>query len=312
MKIKGADQAVPVNRKLVLALFIITGILSLALWLQGNGEKAQLQMISPVVETKLVPTSEVKKITNYQDELKQRLATASGTYAVYVYDLELKKGWGINENLIMEGASIMKIPPMLAALRQIREGKMELDQKVVLKEVDRSAGSGPLQYVTAGTEISIERILSEMGKKSDNTGWRMLNRVLGRELIESEMLDIGMTGSEYVNYTTTAVDVAKLFERVATDLEIQPYLMESIYEDRISKGVNGDMEVVHKVGTLAGVFEDAGIIRCKKDNIDCGITPFVLVLLNKEVSREQAEKFVPELTNFILMRRMEEGRKYFE
>ena len=69
------------------------------------------------------------------------------------------------------------------------------------------------------------------------------------------------------------------------------------------------MEVVHKVGTLAGVYEDAAIIRCKKDILDCGISPLVLVILNKEIIREEAEKFVPELTKFILLRRMEVGEK---
>ena len=313
MKIKGADdEVVPVNRKLILIIFVVTGFASLLLWWNGNGNGEELQLISPVVESRLVPTDQVKKENKYKLEIKDRIATMSGTYAIYVYNLNTKRGWGINDNEMMEGASLMKILPMLTAIDQINLGKMQWEQKVGLLEVDRSAGSGPLQYVTSGTQISLERIISEMGLKSDNTGWRMLNRVLGKDLILQTIQDIDMKNTDYVEYTTTASDVAKMFERVSKVDEVKKYLVNSIYEDRITLGIPKQMEVVHKVGTLENVWEDAGIVKCKDDDFECKIDPFILVILNKDVKREQASDFVVGLTKLIWQRQNEAGARYFE
>jgi hypothetical protein len=100
-----------------------------------------------------------------------------------------------------------------------------------------------------------------------------------------------MDDSSYRDLIITAKDTAKMFEYIYDKEFYTKYLTDSIYEDRISLGVPGGVIVIHKVGTDTGVWADAGIID--------GIKPFVLVILNKGVKREEAVKFVPEITKMI-------------
>jgi beta-lactamase class A len=266
-----------------------------------------------------VGEQESGKVGEYRliDELRERVATASGSYAVYVYELDRGEGWGFNEREVMPGASILKIPAMLAALKRIDNGQWTMGREFELLEADRATGSGPLQFVTAGTKISLERLIFELGKKSDNTAWLMLNRLLGVREIEDVILNMGMLDTKYREGTTTAVDVAKLLAKVyegevlsrQSRERVWEYLTDSIYEDRIPIGITGEgVSIVHKVGTLADVWSDAGIIECKGVRAgECKWGPFVVVILNKGVKRVEAEGLVPWITGRVW--EYEKGRK---
>ena len=65
--------------------------------------------------------------------------------------------------------------------------------------------------------------------------------------------------------------------------------------------------MVHKVGTDAGVWADAGIVECKVQStgeasasrVKCKVEPMVVVILNQGVKREEAMKAVPEIVRMI-------------
>jgi hypothetical protein len=81
---------------------------------------------------------------------------------------------------------------------------------------------------------------------------------------------------------------------------MQDWLTDSIYEDRIPRGVPEGVKVVHKVGTDTGVWVDGGIIECKSGRVEeCKTEPLVIVILNKNTKRSEAEKAVPQLVRII-------------
>jgi beta-lactamase class A len=307
-----------INRKLIAWAFFLTGIVSLGLWWNGRGSTADLAegtgwwegWIKPVeISLDVKPTeesSELKDLTIKRrevllEEMEERVATASGTYSVYVYELDRQEGWGFNHREKMPGASILKLPVLVAGVRKIEAGEWSLEQEVELVEADRSPGSGPLQFEPAGTKVKIGEVLKYLGRNSDNTAWLLLNRLIGVRAIEDVMLMAGMTDSTYAagSGDITAVDVGKLLVKIYRQeiagsegkKLIVEYLTNSIYEDRITMGVpEGSARVIHKVGTLADVWSDAGIIEPNKTS------PFVVVILNKGVLRQEATGLVPWLT----------------
>ena len=253
---------------------------------------------TPVSENKLKTQTDglIKSI----DDL---VSTSSGEYALYVFRPDSGRGYGIRENEIMPGASIMKVPVMVAVQEAVANGRMSPDDTYTMEEEDRATGSGPLQFQPAGASFKISDLLNYLGKNSDNTAWLMFNRRLGNNLLEDTLQEMGMTESSYQNLTTTAKDIARMLAYIyrgkaggeAGREAIWGYLTDSIYEDRITIGIPDGVDLVHKVGTDEGVWSDAGIIMPKTGKIE----PFILVILNKDVDRDQATAVVPEITRKI-------------
>jgi beta-lactamase class A len=290
----------------------VTGLVSFGLWWRGRVIHGKTDLksitepleISYVVEPTTVPVNKLKIQT---DDLVKNIdglvSTASGEYAFYVFRLESGWEYGLRENEIMPAASIMKVAVMVAVQEAVANGRMSLDDIYTMEEADRATGSGPLQFELSGTTYKISELLNYLGKNSDNTAWLMFNRRLGNNLLEDTVQEMGMTESSYQNLTTTAKDMAKMFAYIyrgkaggeTGKQAIWGYLTDSIYEDRIPLGIPDGVDLVHKVGTDDGVWADAGIIMPKSGKIE----PFILVILDKGVDRNQATMIVPEITRKI-------------
>ena len=319
--VRGMDmRRQEVNRKLIVTLFLGTAVVSVGLWgrtkweAQKGGEwwsdlwrptiiREDVKVNLPTPSSTLVQQKTTLERKELVAELREVAATASGTYAVYVYELEGEVGYGFNEREVMPGASILKLVPMIAALQKVDAGSWRLTTEFELKEIDRATGSGPLQFLPAGTKVTLDRMLSELGNKSDNTAWLMLNRLVGVAEIEDLALSLGMVDTAYRAGTTTALDVAKLLAKVYKGGTVSSLsrdimwedLTDSIYEDRIPAGIaESGVRVVHKVGTLADVWSDAAIIECLEAS-KCNHDPLILVILNKEITRGEAEEIVPKI-----------------
>jgi beta-lactamase class A len=298
-----------VNRTRLVIFFLITGLLSLGLWWRGKAIHGKIDLtglteplkISYVVEP--TPTTETmvkKQSEKLVADIGQLVGTASGTYAFYVFRPESGVSYGLRENEVMPGASIMKVPVIVNVQEAIANGRISPDDTYTMEEADRATGSGPLQFELAGKTYKISELLTYLGKNSDNTAWVMFNRRLGYDTIEDTVAEMGMTETSYRDLNTTAKDVARMFAYIyrnkaggETGKEaIWGYLSDSIYEDRISMGIPDGVDLVHKVGTDADIWSDAGVIIPKSGKIE----PFILVILDKGVDRNEAANLVPEIT----------------
>ncbi len=289
------------NRKLVGGLFVITGIMSAVFWLKGGHQDWESLKYTYKVEDKKTDSSRdvSRQTTQLVSQLQKQLTGATGTYAVYVYRLAENKGYGLNENQVMPAASIMKVPIMASVFKAIENGELNLDDTYSLQSADKRSGSGPIEYMSAGTKLTIQRLMEEMGKKSDNTAPIVLSRLAGKTNVEKTISDLGMTNTSFDDNTTTAFDVASAWRTLYQDQYLTPehlqlmweFLQDSIYEDRIPQGLPEDTKLVHKVGTDSDIWADAGIVM--------GDKPFVLVILNREVKQDEAKTLVPALTKTI-------------
>jgi hypothetical protein len=190
---------------------------------------------------------------------------------------------------------------MITAVEKIQNGDLRYDDVYTLEEADRAVGSGPLQFKQAGTKYTIDQLLTYLGQNSDNTAWVMFNRRFGKAAIRETMERIGLVSSNYDELTTTAKDVARMWDYIyqggvnsANRNKVWGYLTNSIYEDRLPAGLTGTGAKIigHKVGTDMDVWSDAGIIESKRGD-------FVLVIMNKGVIRSEAAGVVPEIAKMV-------------
>ncbi len=270
-----------VNRKLIICCFLATGVASVGVWLLAGGKWA--------TEPLKISYKVTRKSNAFLDRLKSRLTQDTGKYGIFVYRLKNGVGYGINEDEIMPAASIMKIPIMVAATK-----KLNLEDTYILRDEDKQTGSGPIEFMDAGTVFTVNELMQNTGLKSDNTAAVVLANMVGRDYMPTVLTDLGMASSSFSDNTTTARDVGSMWVQIYKNYltPLKDDLVNSIYEDRLPAGLPSDgLEVVHKVGTGEGIWADAGIVMAEE--------PLIIVILNKDVDPDQAGKTVPEITKMI-------------
>lgn len=271
---------IPVNRRGILWFFLICGVISLVIWSRSQNF-GTFSWIKPFEVSYLIPKSNKDTM-----QLKNLIKNLQGNYAILVYHLNDQTWYGLNEDMEMPAASIMKVPIMAAVL-----DTLILDDTYTLRNIDKQSGSGSIEFMDEGTALTIKELVTEMGKKSDNTATSVLSQKVGDDAVLKIISDWNLHKTDYNQNTTTAYDVGEMWKRVYKKPDMWNYLQDSIYEDRITLGLPEGTKFAHKVGTDDGVWSDSGIVFAPK--------PFILVILTRDSDRDEAQKIVPEITKII-------------
>jgi beta-lactamase class A len=132
-----------------------------------------------------------------RDGLTQGIAAVqagfSGQVSVAAKLLETGEEVMIDADRGYPTASTFKIPIMAEIFRQAEAGGFNLDDRVALRADDIVKGSGVLQSLTPGVELTIRDLAMLMIIVSDNTATNMLiDRAGGIEPINAFMRDLGL------------------------------------------------------------------------------------------------------------------------
>lgn len=90
-------------------------------------------------------------------------------------------------------ASVVKIPVLLEAFRQLGEGRFRLDDRWPLEHAHKALGSGILTQFDDGLMPSVRDLLTLMIIVSDNTATDILMQRLGVQAIDDFMHHLGLT-----------------------------------------------------------------------------------------------------------------------
>jgi beta-lactamase class A len=250
-------------------------------------------------EKKTVSDEELFKSEKVINEFVDKTNKLSGVYAFSAINLSSGYGYGVNEDELMEAASLIKLPVMALSFKQAEEGLLNLDEKYSLKGSDKVAGSGSLFGKAVGYQITYREILKLMGQESDNTAFNIMRQKYGDGAINTFAQSLGMKNTDITKNQTTADDIGLFFQNLylgkilseQNKEELLTNLTKTIYEDYLPKGVPIDVRVAHKFGREAGVLNDAGIIFAPK--------PYILVLMSKGTIAKEVETFFPEIIKSI-------------
>ncbi len=214
-------------------------------------------------------------------QLQQQAATAGCTVAYVVHDLRRGDAVHAGRNIILPAASLIKVPVLVEAFAQIDAGLLRPDDTFVLRESDKTGGSGILRYCAAGTVWTARDLLRLMIVKSDNTATDMLLARLGMARINARMRRLGLTATRVrrkildyaalrrgIENTTTAYEMARLLQLIHTGRAASPascramldILLAQEYNDRIPRLLPAGVAVAHKTGTMHRLTHDAGIV----------------------------------------------------
>lgn len=249
-----------------------------------------------------------EKANRVKAEFRSRVDMLSGVWGLYVvrfddgfsYDRKVASfAYGVNESETFQAASLIKLPVMAGMFMEEEDGRLDLEDKYILKNSDKVVGSGSLYSKPAGFETTYRNLVRLMGKQSDNTAFNIARKTLGDEKIGEIITKLGMTGTDLSRNETTPKDIGGFFEDLwlgdvlnsGNKEELLEFLTDTAYESWLSAGIPDETRFAHKYGRELHVVNDAGVVFASK--------PFVLVILSKGVVEGEADGVFPELAKAI-------------
>ncbi len=240
-----------------------------------------------------------KDINTLKEQLTKETKNQKGTYGIWIQAIDNSYSFGINENDKFEGASIFKLPLMIAYYKAVDTGKIDPTTNYTIKYADAAGGAGIISNLPPGTVVTYKDMAIALGKNSDNTAFSILYNVLGAKSVTSVMEEIGMKNTDFENSITSPFDASLIYYKLINSNLISPNsrkdlfasLTNTDFETLIPKGVPGNVQVVHKYGSVEAELNDAGIVYTNK--------PFILVILAKDIDEGQAETEIPKITKIV-------------
>ena len=118
-------------------------------------------------------------------------AGLGGTVGVAARALAGGAGVSLNADGLFPLASLFKVPVMVEVMRQVDAGELRLDERLVLREGEKSPG-GLLVHLREGLAPTVRDLLYLMITLSDNTAADVLWRRVGLDSVERTLRALGL------------------------------------------------------------------------------------------------------------------------
>lgn len=244
-----------------------------------------------------------------EDALRAEMNRSEGLFAVAYQDLQdsSRQLW-INADSIFHAASTMKTPVLFELYKQAGEGKLKLEDSVLIKNefysiVDSSIyslsvsdDSDSTLYQRLGQKETIYNLAYLMIIRSSNLATNLLIELVRASAVTATMRDLGAQhiqvlrgvedGKAYragLNNVTTARDLLTLFKALdqhtlvdsASSQAMIEVLKHQEFKDGIPAKLPPNVTVAHKTGWISSARHDSGIVYLPDGR------KYVLVLLSK-------------------------------
>ncbi|PIR18955.1 MAG: hypothetical protein COV48_04665 [Elusimicrobia bacterium CG11_big_fil_rev_8_21_14_0_20_64_6] len=246
------------------------------------------------------------------DEMTGRLAKMAvkypGRVSIYLKDLKTGRTWMHHPDDLFPAASLIKVPVMIAAFYKIRDGHLDLDERIAITRRNRVGGSGSLKWRPDGTKLSVRELLVHMINESDNTATRMVLDRIGIGYVQQQFPRMGLlyTGIYeegmsikggrvmHENYTTARemsmlmdkIYSGKAVDKVSSEVMLGILKKPKAVASRLAKGMPRGWEIAHKTGLLRQACHDSAIFMTP--NGDYALT----VLTGQNRSYSTAKDFI--------------------
>jgi beta-lactamase class A len=205
-----------------------------------------------------------------QQAVAQLISAAGATGSVTLTELggSNAQSWSLNGDQVFTAASTYKLPLLMEEAQNVASGRWHGTDSLCYQDSDWEDGYyGDYQD---GMCMSRSQLEHRVGLNSDNTAAHILVRYAGgtSALNRYAQAHGAKESAFYDPNTTTSNDLARLWVDEAAEKAggrgaqqyLYPILTHTSYEDGIPAGVPPGTTVVHKIGVLDGVVNDAALV----------------------------------------------------
>jgi beta-lactamase class A len=236
--------------------------------------------------------------------IEESIRKSGADVGVAFRTLDGKAEWFFRANEPFHAASTMKIPVLIELFHQVREGKLGLDDPLLVKNEFHSLVDGSIYtldpeddsetdlYKAAGQTRTLRQLCELMITVSSNLATNLLIEKLGVGNIRATVhslhadgmnvmrgVEDGKAFAKGLNNTTTARGLQQLLDAIArgdaVDAESSRQMLEILERQKFNEGIPAGLpagtRVAHKTGEITKIHHDAAIVFAPK--------PFVLVIL---------------------------------
>lgn len=228
-----------------------------------------------------------------QEKVQAMASRYPGHVALYARNLASGATVSVDGDRPVQTASVIKLTLMLQAMKQVQAGKLELTTPLPLTKANQVEGSGILQFLTPGLELSLHDAITLMITLSDNTATNMIIDRVGLAPTNAMLARMGLRNTYFYKKVfqpptgpvpadqkkfglgkTTPREMAQLVERIwRCDLGDRPLCLAMITAMREQQDRNmvprfldgGDTSdglpaIADKIGTLDDVRNDVALV----------------------------------------------------
>lgn len=211
----------------------------------------------------------------------QSLAEAcGGTFSVSVRNINNAFDFALNDGFRMGSASTIKVPIIVEALRQARDGQLSLDAEYRVSAEQRCPGSGVITHMHEGLIVTLLDLLTLMIITSDNTATNICIDIVGMENVNEMLSGFGYNGmllnrkmydwealSQGRDNWIVAREMTDLLVKIARGEAIGPEydnMILSIMRKQLYSDVLGlllpEGVLANKTGSVNTVVHDCGVV----------------------------------------------------
>jgi serine-type D-Ala-D-Ala carboxypeptidase (penicillin-binding protein 5/6) len=228
------------------------------------------------------------------ERLQPLISAHEGEVAVAVKHLTTSESFNHQADEPMPTASLIKLPIMVEAYRQVSEGKFSLTDTVIFRDEDKTPGSGILStHFSSGASFTVRDAIRLMIAYSDNTATNLVLTQIGLPATGQTMEKLGLPNTKVHAFvfrpdsslaperskqfglgSTTANEMIRLVEmihakKIVTAEACDAMLdhLRNCQDKRLSRLLPPGVKVAHKTGSVAAVRTDAGLIEAKSGPI---------------------------------------------
>jgi len=159
-----------------------------------------LAAVCAIVLTPSLAGSQRSPATAPPEHVDETLQNQMNTYArhhrgkVSLFAKQLRTGRtvALNPDVPVNTASVIKLPIMLEAMHQVKEGRVSFNDMLPLRKEDQVSGSGVLLLFHTPAEINFETAIVLMITQSDNTAANLVLAHVGRENVNRRLQTMGL------------------------------------------------------------------------------------------------------------------------
>ncbi|MEY2857933.1 MAG: hypothetical protein RLZZ74_2245 [Cyanobacteriota bacterium] len=251
-----------------------------------------------------------KEITPLKSQLEQlALQYPDLQPQVFLVDLDNKGFVNINSKAPFAAASTIKLPILVALFQDLDQGKINLEEQLIMTKDVIASGSGGMQYEAPNSKFSVLKTAEQMMTNSDNTATNMLiKRLGGMAQLNQRFLKMGLVATVLhsplpdltgTNITSSAdlgnllvkIDAGTLISLRSRDRML--YIMHNIVRNTLlPQGLEPGAIIAHKTGDIKSVLGDVGII-----DMPNGKRYIVSVLVKRPDNSPLAKEFIQKASS---------------
>jgi len=131
----------------------------------------------------------------FSKEIERLASECGGIVSVAVRNVANAFDFSYNDDVRMGSASTIKVPMLVEAIRQVRDGALSLDSEYKIAREQCCDGSGVINYLHDGLAVTLKDLLTLMIIVSDNTATNVLIDIIGMDNVNSTLRGWGYTGT---------------------------------------------------------------------------------------------------------------------